>query len=87
MMMRTINGRCALALAAAAADSLPLPKSVVIDRSIPTPQREAMTLAARRYFAFWDTGELQAVAPLLGDEARLHPETRAISVFRDGAFT
>ena len=46
------------ALAASAVDSLPLPKSMVIDRSIPTPQREAMTLAARRYYAFWDTGDV-----------------------------
>jgi predicted ester cyclase len=45
------------ALPAAAADSLPLPKSAVIDRSIPAPQREAMSLAARRYYAFWDTGD------------------------------
>jgi predicted ester cyclase len=42
--------------ASARADSLPLPKSVVTDRSIPAPQREAMSLAARRYYAFWDTG-------------------------------
>jgi predicted ester cyclase len=45
------------ALAASAADSLPVPKSVVADRSIPAPQREAMSLAARRYYAFWDTGD------------------------------
>jgi predicted ester cyclase len=44
--------------AASAADSLPLPKSVVTDRSIPAPQREAMSLAARRYYAFWDTGDV-----------------------------
>src|ERR1700686_1259083 len=48
----------ALPVAAAAADSLPLPKSVVIDRSIPASQREAMSLAARRYYAFWDTGDV-----------------------------
>lgn len=47
-----------LAAAAAAADYLPLPKSVVIDRSIPASQREAMALAARRYYAFWDTGDV-----------------------------
>jgi predicted ester cyclase len=44
--------------AAALADSLPLPKSVVIDRSIPALQSEAMSLAARRYYAFWDTGDV-----------------------------
>ncbi len=48
----------ALPVAASAADSLPLPKSVVTDRSIPAPQREAMSLAARRYYAFWDTGDV-----------------------------
>ena len=47
-----------LPVAASAADSLPLPKSVVTDRSIPAPQREAMSLAARRYNAFWDTGDV-----------------------------
>jgi predicted ester cyclase len=46
------------ALAASAADSLPLPRSVVTDRSIPASQREAMSLAARRYYAFWDTGDI-----------------------------
>ena len=48
----------ALPVAVSAADSLPLPKSVVIDRSISTSQREAMSLAARRYYAFWDTGDV-----------------------------
>ena len=48
----------ALPVAAATADSLPVPKSVVTDRSIPEPQREAMALAARRYYAFWDTGDV-----------------------------
>src|SRR2546428_12619468 len=47
-----------LPVAAPAADSLPLPKSVVTDRSIPAPQREAMSLTARRYYAFWDTGDV-----------------------------
>jgi len=48
----------ALPIAASAAEALPLPNSVVIDRSIPAPQREAMSLAARRYYAFWDTGDV-----------------------------
>src|SRR6266852_7961492 len=48
----------ALPGAASAADPLPLPKSVVIDRSIPASQREAMSPAARRYYAFWDTGDV-----------------------------
>ena len=56
----SIVALAAVALPAAvhAADSLPLPKSVVIDRSIPASQREAMSLAARRYYAFWDTGDV-----------------------------
>jgi predicted ester cyclase len=48
----------ALPFAASAADVLPLPNSVVIDRSVPALQREAMSLAARRYYAFWDTGDV-----------------------------
>jgi len=48
----------ALPIAASAAEALPLPNSVVIDRSIPALQREAMSLAARRYYAFWDTGDV-----------------------------
>jgi predicted ester cyclase len=56
------------ALAAPAADALPLPKSVVIDRSIPAAQHEAMSLAARRYYAFWDTGDVDyANAALASD--------------------
>jgi len=52
---------------AAEAPALPLPKSIVIDRSIPAAQSEAMTLAAqseamtlaaRRYYAFWNTGDV-----------------------------
>jgi predicted ester cyclase len=31
---------------------------MVTDHSIPAPQREAMALAARRYYAFWDTGDV-----------------------------
>ena len=61
----------ALPAAASAADSLPLPKSVVIDRSIPASQREAMSMAARRYYAFWDTGDVAyanaALAPAFVD--------------------
>ena len=48
----------ALPVAGSAAESLPLPKSVVADRSIPASQREAMSAAARRYYAFWDTGDV-----------------------------
>ncbi|MDN3922161.1 ester cyclase [Roseateles violae] len=42
---------------AAAGEPMPEPAHTVADRSISTAQREAMTLAARRYVAFWNTGE------------------------------
>src|SRR5258705_2298391 len=57
-----------LPVVASAADSLPLPKSVVIDRSIPASQREAMSLAARRYYAFWDTGDVLYANAVLAPE-------------------
>ena len=63
----------ALPFAATAADPLPLPKSVMTDRSIPAPQREAMALAARRYYAFWDTGDVVSSpgqAPLYAPERK-----------------
>jgi predicted ester cyclase len=57
----------ALSFAAFAADGLPLPKSALVDVSIPASQREAMSLAARRYYAFWNTGDIayanDALAP------------------------
>jgi len=43
--------------AAHAAEALPEPASLVVDRSLPAAQRDAMALAARRYYAFWNTGE------------------------------
>lgn len=46
------------AIAATPTDSvLTVPKSVIADRSTPSAQREAMTLAARRYYTFWNTGD------------------------------
>ncbi len=47
-----------LTLTTSAAETLPVPRSVVADRTIPAPQRDAMSLAARRYYAFWDTGDV-----------------------------
>jgi predicted ester cyclase len=58
----------ALPIGASAADSLPLPTSVVIDRSIPASQREAMSLAARRYYAFWDTGDVAYANAVLASD-------------------
>jgi predicted ester cyclase len=55
-------------LAASALGELPVPKSVILDQSIPAAQREAMSLAARRYYAFWNTGDvLYANAALAPD--------------------
>ena len=58
----------ALPFGASAGDSLPVPKSVVTDRSISAPQREAMSLAARRYFAFWNTGDVVYVNAALAPD-------------------
>jgi predicted ester cyclase len=40
----------------------------VIDLSIPAPQREAMSLVARRYYAFWDTGDVAYVHAALASD-------------------
>lgn len=42
---------------AGAGPSLPEPAHTVADRSIGKAQTAAMALAARRYFAFWNTGD------------------------------
>jgi predicted ester cyclase len=64
----TDGATVARSVVASAVDSLPEPKSVVTDRSIPASKREAMLLAARRYWAFWDTGDvLYANAALAPD--------------------
>jgi len=45
--------------AASAADSSALPDapSVIVDKGIAPSQQESMSLAARRYYAFWNTGD------------------------------
>nr|WP_258537836.1 ester cyclase [Pandoraea pnomenusa] len=61
----TLTGTAAWADDAAV---LPRASSVVVDRSLAAPQREAMMLAARRYYAFWNTGDASyAKAALAGD--------------------
>ena len=65
MIRQTLNGSAiALLLQLASngvfaqeAPNLPLAKSVVLDQSIAPSQREAMSLAARHYYAFWNTGD------------------------------
>jgi predicted ester cyclase len=56
--------------AARAADTpaLPSASSLIVDQGIAAPQREAMMLAARRYYAFWNTGNASyAKAALASD--------------------
>lgn len=37
--------------------ALPEPKTTIVDRTLAEAQIASMTLAARRYFGFWDTGD------------------------------
>lgn len=37
--------------------ALPAPAATVVDGSLSVERREAMSLAARRYYAFWNSGE------------------------------
>lgn len=70
----------ALSLGAAhAADTLPQPQQLIIDPAVPSAQAEAGILAARRYAAFWDSGdEAQARAALApGFTDRTLPPGRA----------
>src|ERR1700730_1068566 len=68
MSMASVVIAVAMPVVASAADPLPLPKSVVIDRSISASQREAMSLAARRYYAFWDTGDVLYASAVLAPD-------------------
>lgn len=57
LAMATVAALTSPAFAEAPAPVLPSPAHVVQDRSIAASQRDAMSLAARRYLAFWDTGD------------------------------
>jgi predicted ester cyclase len=52
-------------------DALPAPLSLTVDASLPRTQADAAVLAARRFYAFWNTGEERylgaAVAPWFTD--------------------
>ena len=64
----TLAGTAARAADIADTAALPGAPSVVIDPAIAAPQREAMMLAARRYYAFWNTGDARyAREALAGD--------------------
>jgi predicted ester cyclase len=55
----------------ASADDLPQPQSMTIDASLPKAQADAEILAARRFYAFWNTGDTSyldaVVAPSFTD--------------------
>jgi predicted ester cyclase len=60
-----------LLAAGAAAEPLPVPSSLIVDGSLPPTQADAAVLAARRFYAFWNTGEegylAAAIAPAFTD--------------------
>ncbi|RYY75753.1 MAG: ester cyclase [Gammaproteobacteria bacterium] len=59
-----------LANAAVSADydgELVKPENVVTDKSIDEPQRNAQSLAARRYYTFWDTGNAKFAKAALAE--------------------
>ncbi|XYH93851.1 ester cyclase [Sorangium sp. So ce1128] len=55
----------------AGAEDLPAPRSMVVDASLPKAQADAEILAARRFYAFWSTGDTSyldaAIAPSFTD--------------------
>ncbi|XXX73000.1 ester cyclase [Sorangium sp. So ce134] len=55
----------------AGAEDLPSPRSLVVDASLPKAQADAEILAARRFYAFWGTGDASyldaAIAPTFTD--------------------
>jgi len=61
------------------AEALPEPKAQVVERGLSAKQQQALSLAARRYYAFWNTGEERyakaALAPNFTD--RTLPAGRA----------
>lgn len=57
----------AYASAAYAQDDLPVPRNIVADKSITAAQQQKMALAARRYYAFWNTGDAQFAQAALAD--------------------
>lgn len=63
---------------ARAADELPQPKKLTVDRGLTCEQTESMLQVARRYYAFWNTGdEAYARAALADDFVDLNlPEGR-----------
>jgi len=48
--------------------TLPTPKATIVDASIAAPELASMTLAARRYFAFWDNGDAALARAALAPE-------------------
>jgi predicted ester cyclase len=52
----------ALPVAAKPDEALPVPASQIVDASLPPAQADAQLLAARRFYAFWNTGEARYLA-------------------------
>ena len=55
------------AFAASFDSELITPETVVFDQSINTAQRDAQSLAARRYYTFWDTGNAKFAKAALAE--------------------
>lgn len=53
---------------AGAQENLPQPRNFITDQSISSAQQQSMALAARRYYAFWNTGEPQFAQAALADD-------------------
>lgn len=50
----------------AGADDMPQPQSMTIDASLPKAQADAEVLAARRFYAFWNTGDTSYLDAAIG---------------------
>jgi predicted ester cyclase len=65
------GAHAAASASASTAEVLPEPKAKVVERGLSAKQQQALSLAARRYYAFWNTGEERyakaALAPTFTD--------------------
>ena len=57
-----------LQAAGAADEALPAPSSLTVDASLPRAQADAAILTARRFSAFWNTGEARYLAAAIAPE-------------------
>lgn len=56
----------ALPAAAKPDEALPAPASQIVDASLPRARADAQLLAARRFYAFWNTGEVSYLDAAVG---------------------